>query len=286
MLSRLVINFFPRSKRLFISWLQSSSAVILVAPKIKSDTVSTVSPSISHEVMGPDAMIVVFWMLSFEPIFSLSSFTFIKRVFSSSSLSAIRVVSSADLRLLIFLPAILIPACAWCWSSNTLATSCEELTHWKRPWSWEGLGPGGEGGDRGWDGWMASPTQWIWVWVNSRSWWWTGKPGVLRFRGLQWVGHKWETELNWTELNASFKNILIELQFLEYHVLCYAKLLQLYPTLCDPMDYSPPVFSVHRILQARILEWVAISSSKETSWLRDQTHFSYVSCIGRWLLHH
>ena len=82
------------------------------APKIKSATVSTVSPSICHEVMGLDVMIFVFWMLSFKPTFSLSFFTFIKRLFSSSSLSAIRVVSSAYLRLLIFLPAILIPACA------------------------------------------------------------------------------------------------------------------------------------------------------------------------------
>ena len=82
------------------------------AQKNKVDTVSTVSPSISHEVMGPDAMIFVFWMLSFKPTFSLSSFTFIKRFFSSSSLSAVRVVSSAYLRLLIFLPAILIPVCA------------------------------------------------------------------------------------------------------------------------------------------------------------------------------
>ena len=112
MLSRLVITFLPKSKRLLISWLQSPSAVILQPRKIKSDTVSTVSPSISHEVMGPDAMIFVYWMLSFKPTFSLSSFTFIKKLFSSSSLSAIRVVSSAYLRLLIFLPRILIPACA------------------------------------------------------------------------------------------------------------------------------------------------------------------------------
>ena len=111
-LSRLVITFLPRSKRLLISWLQSPSAVILEPKKIKSDTVSTVSPSISHQVMGPDAMIFVFWMLSFRPTFSLSSFIFIKRLFSSSSLSAIKVVSSAYLTLLIFLPAILIPACA------------------------------------------------------------------------------------------------------------------------------------------------------------------------------
>ena len=112
MLSRLVITFLPRNKHLLTSWLQSPSAVILDPLKIKSDTVSTVSPSISHEVMVPDAMILVFWMLSFKTTFSLSSFTFIKRLFSSSSLSAIRVVSSAYLGLLIFLPAILIPACA------------------------------------------------------------------------------------------------------------------------------------------------------------------------------
>ena len=111
-LSRLVINFLPRSKCPLISWLQSPSAVILEPRPLqkKKITVSTVSPTISHEVMGPDAMILVFWMLSFKPTFSLSSFTFIKRLFSSSSLS--RVVSPADLRLLIFLPAILIPACA------------------------------------------------------------------------------------------------------------------------------------------------------------------------------
>ena len=88
MLSRLVITILPRSKHLLISWLQSPSAVILVPRKIKS---ATVSPSIYHEVMGPDAMIFIFWMLSFKPTFSLSSFTFIKRLFSSS-LSAIRVI--------------------------------------------------------------------------------------------------------------------------------------------------------------------------------------------------
>ena len=110
-LSRLVITFLPRSKRLLLSWLQSPSSVILESPKIKSATVSTVSSSICHEVMGPDAMTLVFWILSFKSTFSLSSFTFIKRLFSSS-LSAIRVVSPAYLRLLIFLLAISIPACA------------------------------------------------------------------------------------------------------------------------------------------------------------------------------
>ena len=79
----------------------------------------------------------------------------------------------------------------WCWSwnSNTLATWLEELTHWKRPWCWEGLGAGGEGDDRGWDGWMASLTRCTWVWVSSVSWWWTGRPGVLQFMGSQRVGH-------------------------------------------------------------------------------------------------
>ena len=113
MFSRLVVTILPKSKHLLISWLQSPSAVILEPRKIKSATVSTVSPSICHEVMGPEAMILVFWMLSFKPTFSLSSFTFIKRPFSSSSLSAIRVVSSAYLRLLdgspnkVVLPAII-----------------------------------------------------------------------------------------------------------------------------------------------------------------------------------
>ena len=83
---------------------------------------------------------------------------------------------------------------------NTLATSCEELTHWKRLWCWEGLEAGEEGNDRGWDGWMASRTRWTWVWVNSGGWLWTGRPGVLRFMGLQRVRHEWAIELSWTEL--------------------------------------------------------------------------------------
>ena len=75
----------------------------------------------------------------------------------------------------------------------------EELTRLKRPWCWKRLKAGGEGDHRGWDGRMASPTQWTWVWVDSGSWWWTGRPGVLQSMGSQRVGHDWETELNWTE---------------------------------------------------------------------------------------
>ena len=78
-----------------------------------------------------------------------------------------------------------------------MATSCEKLTHWKRLWCWKGLGAGGEGDDRGWDGWMASLTWWTWIWVNSGSWWWTGRPGVLQLMGSQRVRHDWATEMNW-----------------------------------------------------------------------------------------
>ena len=102
----------------------------------------------------------------------------------------------------------------WSWNSNTLATSCEELTHWKRPWCWEGLGAGGEGDDRGWDGWMTSPTRSTWVWVNSGSLWWTGRPGVLWFMGLHRVRHDWATELNWTEATF-YKTALLTLHSLK-----------------------------------------------------------------------
>ena len=99
----------------------------------------------------------------------------------------------------------------WCWSwnPNTLATWCEELTHLKRHWCWEILKAGGEGDDRGWDGWMASPTQWTWVWVSSGSRWWTGKPGVLHtVHGVS----KSKTQLrDWTELNITCNTFAIKM---------------------------------------------------------------------------
>ena len=90
----------------------------------------------------------------------------------------------------------------WCWSwnSNTLATGWEELTHRKRAWCWERWKAGGEGDDRGWDGWMASLTQWTWAWANSGRWWGTGKPGVLQSMESQRVRHDWAIELNWYAL--------------------------------------------------------------------------------------
>ena len=84
-------------------------------------------------------------------------------------------------------------------ASNTLATWCEEMSHWNRPWCWEILKARGEGDDRRWDGWMASLIWWTWVWASSGSWWWTGKPGMLKSMGSQRVRHDWVTELKWTE---------------------------------------------------------------------------------------
>ena len=158
MLSMLVIAFLPRSKHLLISWLQAPSAEILKSRKVKSVTVSIVSPSICHGVMEQDAMILVLWMMSFKPAFSLPFFTFIKKLFSFSSLSSIRVVSSAYLKVKI-------------------------------------------------------------------------------------------------------------------------EVAQLCLTLHGPMDCSLPGSSAHGIFQARILEWVAISFSRGSSWPRDQTCVSHI--VGR-----
>ena len=93
----------------------------------------------------------------------------------------------------------------WCWSwnSNSLATWYEEVTHWERLWYCERLKARGEEDGRGWEGWMASLTQWTWIWAGSRSWWWTGKPGMLQFMGSPRVKHDWVTELNWTELSRT-----------------------------------------------------------------------------------
>ena len=101
----------------------------------------------------------------------------------------------------------------WSWSSNTLATWCKQLTHWKIPWCWERLKAGGEEGDRGRDSWMASPIQWTWTWANSRRWWRTGKPDILQSLGLQRVGqdlateeqqHSWFTMLCYFQVRAKW----------------------------------------------------------------------------------
>ena len=170
---------------------------------------------------------------------------------------------------------------------------------------------GVEGDDRGWDGWMASLTRRIWVWVGYWSWWWTGKPGMLQFMGSQRVRHNWATELNWTELKLGFRFILF---FFLIFILYWRRVdlgfpggtvVKNLPTrqetwiqslgyiyawvlnhstmsfLCNPIDCRPWGSSVHGIFQARILEWVAMPSSRRPSWPRNQIHVSYISYIGR-----
>ena len=93
---------------------------------------------------------------------------------------------------------------------------CKQPPHWKRPWCWERLKAGGEGDHRGWDGWIASSTQWTWVWASSGNWWWTGKPGILQSMGLQRAGHDWVTELNWLKKHGGiFLNMEQEIQSVE-----------------------------------------------------------------------
>ena len=117
----------------------------------------------------------------------------------------------------------------WCWSSNTMATWCEELTHWKRPGCWERLKAGGEGDDRGWDGWMPPRTQWTWVWANSRSdWWWTRKPGMLQSTESQRVRHDW-TKLNWNVIiKLQWANITIQHMMVAYQVIFMERNLTLF----------------------------------------------------------
>ena len=133
---------------------------------------------------------------------------------------------------------------------KTLATWCEELTHWKRPWCWERLKAGGEGDDRGWDGWMASLTLWTWVWVSSVSWWWTGRPGVLQFRGLQRIRHDWATELNWTD---SIKILTLRVGSLKLltHRVTQQFLWSLTQTLCITPHLSPS--PVHQVCHQALL---------------------------------
>ena len=124
------------------------------------------------------------------------------------------------------------------------------LTHWKRPWCWEGLGAGGKGDDRGWDGWMASPTRWTWVWVNSGSWWWTRRPSMLQFMGSQRVGHNWATELiDWLRVGKNLKNW--------WYQMLKVKVTQSFLTVTP--------WTVRGIVQARILEWVAYPFSMGSS---------------------
>ena len=215
-LSRFVITFLPRSKHL--SCLQSPFTMILKPKKIKSVTVSTVSPFICQEVMRLDAMILVFWMLHSKAAFSLSSFTFIKKLFSSSSLSAIRVVSSIYLRLLIFLLAILILAWASCsltfhimYSAYNLNKQGDNIQPWCIPFP------------------ILNQSVIPCLVLTVASY-----PAYRLLRG----------QVRWSGITISLSE--------------WVKVTQSCLTLCDPMD-----FTVHGILQARILEWVTFPFSKD-----------------------
>ena len=185
----------------------------------------------------------------------------------------------------------------WCWSwnSNTLATWCEELTHWKRPWCWERSKAGGERDDRGWDGWMASLIRWTWVWADSRSWWWTGRPGTLQSMGSQRVGHDWATELNWTDMETNENDsttipnqwdtvkTILRGKFIVTQVYLTSgnrKISNKQPNLTSKgtrkiIDGSPPGSTVPGILQARVLEWVAIAfaTDKPRQRIKEQRHY-------------
>ena len=174
MLSRFFIAFLPRNKPLLILWLQLPSAVILELKEIKSVTVFIISPSICHEVMGPDAMILVLGMLGFKPAFSLFLFTFIKRLFSSSSLSGINMVLSAYLRLLMFLLVILIPACTLPSPAFLMMYSVYKLNKQgdnKQPWCTDQMGfPGGTCGKEPTCQWRRHERHRFDPWVRKIPW--------------------------------------------------------------------------------------------------------------------
>ena len=162
----------------------------------------------------------------------------------------------------------------WCWSWNTstLATSREELTHWKSLWYWEGLGAGGEGDDREWDGWMVSLTQWTWVWVKLGSWWWTGRPRVLRFMGLQRVGPKWATSLSLSTTSrvqfslVQFSHSVVS-DSLQPHGLQHTRLLcslptpRVYPNSCPSSPWCHPTISSSVIPFSSHLQFFPASGS-------------------------
>ena len=126
--------------------------------------------------------------------------------------------------------------------------------------------------------------QWMWTWANSRRWWGTGKPGVLQSMGLQWIGHDLVTEQQGTILNHSpAKHTWSRMHIMCVHMQLIARLC---PIVCSSMDCSLPGSSVHWVLQAGVLERVAISYSRVSSQLRDRTCISYISYIGRWILYH
>ena len=142
-----------------------------------------------------------------------------------------------------------------------------------------------EKGDRDWDGWMASPTWWTWVWASSGSWWWTGKADVLQSLGSQRAGLSDWTDGEVNNFGAGWRGSWSGLFTDRRHsCVCVCSVTLAYLTLCDPMDCSLPGSSARGIFQARILQWAATSYCRGSSQPRDQTCNSWVSCINRWIL--
>ena len=154
----------------------------------------------------------------------------------------------------------------WCWNSNILASWWEEPTHWKRPWSWERLKAGGEGDDRGWDGWMASLTRWTWVSASSGSWWWTGKPIVLQSMGSQRVRCDWATELNWIENKSTELGRSIH-EYYHMPYLNYSCLEHCYPIECSILKKMFYIHPVHTVITSHVFLWISWTVTSATEKL-------------------
>ena len=145
----------------------------------------------------------------------------------------------------------------------TLATWREELTHLKRPWCWERLKAGGEGDDRRWYAWMTSSTKWIWVWVNSGSSWWTGRPGMLQSMGLERVRHDWMTELNWAELK---KGCDIKSRYFKHGKSCYYFFSQWYSPVRKQRGTTIVVVVVQSLSHVWLFEMPLTAAKSVQNW--------------------
>ena len=153
-------------------------------------------------------------------------------------------------------------------------TWCKELTHWKKPWWWERLKAGGEGYDRGWEGWMSSPTQWTWVWASSGSWWWTRKPGMPQSMRSQRVGPDWATELKWTDMRVLDKHLR------KFLIQCCSGI---QPRNDDVLNSSSLPFSgicyisilLYYLKFASVTEWQSLSIKKTRLWIPNNRAMFY-----------
>ena len=154
---------------------------------------------------------------------------------------------------------------SWSWNSNTLATWYEEQTHLKRPWWWERLKAGGEGYNGGWGGWMASSTQWTWVWISSRSWWWIGRPGMLQSMVSQRVGHDWSTELSWLSIGETERGLAEEGASFPDAVVRFLPSITWRPAVCRTSGSQSPLASQ---VSRRLSTSLSLSLPQETASCR------------------